>query len=99
MRGSLHSGFASGRDDGRWWWGFWDFGDGGEVSVDWAEGEVLDDGLGVSGGFLVFGEVGGGDLEAVEEHACSFWVDVELSEAAEDVVEGMTTALVLIWFG
>ena len=36
----------------------------------------------------MFGEVGGGDLEAVEEHAGTFEVDVGEGEAAEDVVEG-----------
>jgi hypothetical protein len=51
VRWVLRCGFGDARCDS----GFWDFGDGGEVSVDWAEGEVFDYGLGIDGGFLVFG--------------------------------------------
>ena len=68
--------------------GVWDFGDGGEVSKEWVGDDILDDGLGVGGGALVLAEVCGGDLEAIEEHAGPFKVDIELGEAAEDVVEG-----------
>ena len=39
-------------------------------------------------GFVSVGQVGAGDLQAVEENAGSFGVDVSGGDAAEDVVEG-----------
>jgi len=48
---------------------------------------VLDEGLG-SLGFVAVGEVGAGDLKAVEEDGGSFVVDVAGGDAGEDVVEG-----------
>ena len=64
-----------------------DFGDGGEVAQGLVGGDVFD---GFGGGLQVFeaGEVGAGDLEAVEEGAGSFGVDVAGGDAGEDVVEG-----------
>jgi hypothetical protein len=67
-----------------------DFGDGGEVSVAEVEGDLFDHGLGVGIGVggVAAGQVGGGDLEAVEQEAGAFGVEVAAGEAAEDVVEG-----------
>jgi len=36
----------------------------------------------------VLGEVGGGGLESVEEHACGFELDFAEGDAREDVVDG-----------
>ncbi|HEY4380312.1 MAG TPA: hypothetical protein VGN01_08195, partial [Acidobacteriaceae bacterium] len=76
------------QDDGLWGSGFsgrgfgWGclfgryFGDGGQVSEEGVGDDFLDERVGLSGGgFLWLGEVGGGDLEAVEEHACALEVD------------------------
>jgi hypothetical protein len=64
-----------------------DFGDGGEVAQGLVGGDVFD---GFGGGLQVFeaGQVGTGDLEAVEESAGALGVDVAGGDAAEDVVEG-----------
>jgi hypothetical protein len=64
-----------------------DFFNGGEVAEGVVVGDVFDEG----GGWLEFvaaGEVGTGDLQAVEEDAGSLVVDVAGGDAAEDVVEG-----------
>ncbi|HEX3569922.1 MAG TPA: hypothetical protein VHU44_03785 [Acidobacteriaceae bacterium] len=45
------------------------------------------DGVGCGLEFVAAGEVGAGDLEAVEEDGGSFGVDVSGGDAAEDVVE------------
>ncbi|HEY4381710.1 MAG TPA: hypothetical protein VGN01_15280, partial [Acidobacteriaceae bacterium] len=76
------------QDDGLWGSGFsgrgfgWGclfggyFGDRSEVSEEGVGDDFLDERVGLSGGgFLWLGEVGGGDLEAVEEHACALEVD------------------------
>jgi len=64
-----------------------DFFDGGEVAELVVGGEVFD---GVGGGllFVAGGEVGAGDLKAVQEDGGSFGVEVSGGEAGEDVVEG-----------
>ena len=50
-------------------------------------GDLLDGGFGELG-FVAVGEVGAGDLKAVEEDAGALVVDVSGGDAAEDVVEG-----------
>jgi hypothetical protein len=68
------------------------FSDGCEVAEEGISDYVFDEGFGVGGGvaegLLVLGEVGGGDLEAVEEHAGGFEIDVAKGDAGEDVVDG-----------
>jgi hypothetical protein len=44
--------------------------------------------IGVLLGVLVVFEVGGGDLEGVEEESGAAWVDVVLGEAGDDLAEG-----------
>ncbi len=70
-----------------------EFLDGGEVAEVDMVADVFDEGFGGDRGvdrgwFWVFGEVGGGDLESVEEEAGAFGVDVVPGDAGEDVVEG-----------
>jgi len=67
--------------------GFWDLLDGGEVADERLGGDGFD---GLGGGLLLLaeGEVGTGDLEAVEHRAGELAVDVSSGEAAEDVEEG-----------
>jgi hypothetical protein len=64
-----------------------DFGDGGEVAEGVVFGDFFD-GLGCGWIFLLAGEVGGGDLEAVEEDAGALVVEVAGGDAAEDVEDG-----------
>ena len=64
-----------------------DFFDRGEVSEALVGGDVFED-LGWWLGFLEAGEVGAGDLQAVEEDGGAFGVEIAGGDAAEDVVEG-----------
>ncbi len=72
--------------------GVGEFFDGGQVSEEWVGDDVFDERLRVGCGrperFLVLAEVGGGDLESVEEHACGFQLDFAEGDAGEDVVDG-----------
>jgi hypothetical protein len=45
-------------------------------------------GADVGFGFGLFGEVGGGDLQAIEHQASAFWVELVGGEAGEDEAEG-----------
>ena len=69
-----------------------DFFDGGEVSEEGIGDYVFDErfrvGCGVAESFLVLGQVGGGDLESVEKHACGFEFEFAEGDAREDVVDG-----------
>ena len=87
---------GSGGDDGSWCGfgggcgfgiGFWDLLDGGEVADERLGGDGFD---GLGGGLLLLaeGEVGAGDLEAVEEDGGSLVVEVAGGDAGEDVVQG-----------
>jgi hypothetical protein len=60
----------------------------GEVSEVDVVGDFVDLGLLFGGLGGVAGEVGGGDLKAVEQDAAAFVVDVSAGEAAEDFEEG-----------
>ena len=60
----------------------------GEGAEDGVEGELVDDESGGRGGEPGVREVGGGDLETVEEEAGAFGVDVVGGEAAEDLADG-----------
>ena len=51
-------------------------------------GDFFDLGLGFDFGLVVAWEVGGGDLEAVEDDAAAFVFNVAAGEAGEDFVEG-----------
>jgi hypothetical protein len=64
-----------------------DFGDGGEVTELVVVGNFFD--LGQLFGFgLGVAEVGGGDLQAVEDDAASLVLDVSTGEAGQDFEEG-----------
>ena len=95
--------------------GFVEVGDGSERAEVGVEGDLFDDlglfGFGAFAG-LGFGEVEAGDLEAVEEQACSAGVDLVGGDALEDLadggldggavfgegeIEGGTAVLVLVW--
>ena len=65
-----------------------DFDDGGEVSEVVVGGDFFDLRLLFGVELGVAGEVGGGDLEAVEEDAAALVIDISAGEAAEDFVEG-----------
>ncbi len=108
--------------------GWEDLGDGGEEAVDGVEGDLFD-GVGFSWGWgwfgggvaarvwlglWFFGKGGVGDLEAVEEQAGAFGVDVVVGDALEDFadgvqdggavfeereVEGGAAAATLLWLG
>ena len=67
---------------------FGDFGDGSEISEVIVGGDFFD--LRRLFGFelWVAREVGGGDLEAIEEDAAALVLDVSAGDAAEDFVEG-----------
>lgn len=64
-----------------------DFGDGGEVPEFVVVGDFFDLGRLFDFGLAVAREVGGGDLEAVEEDAASLELDVTAGEAGEDFEE------------
>ncbi len=92
------------RDGAFVFFGFADFGAGGEDAEGGVDGDLFD---GLAGGFgfvggsgwvsgsgcglgigLGFGEVEAGDLEAVEEEAGAAWVDVVGGDALEDLADG-----------
>ena len=64
----------------------------GEEALFWVGGDFFDGLCGifscVAGGFGLAGEVGAGDLEAVEEEAGTARVDLVASDAAEDFSDG-----------
>ena len=78
--------------------GFADFGAGGEDAEGGVDGDLFDGlvfGFGFVGGSgfglgsgLGFGEVEAGDLEAVEEETGAAWVDVVGGDALEDLADG-----------
>ena len=73
--------------------GFGNLGAWGDGAVDGVEGDLFDGlrgvvGVGVSACGWGFGEVGAGDLEAVEEEAGAAGVDVVGGDAAEDLADG-----------
>jgi len=51
-------------------------------------GDVLDEGLLLGGVFFLFGEVGAGDLESVEEESSAFGVECFEGDALEDLTDG-----------
>ncbi len=72
-----------------------ELGYGGYGAVGCVFGDFLD-GQGFRGGF---GEVDAGDLEAVEEEAGAFGVDVVGGEAAEDFADGELDGGAVFWLG
>ena len=65
-----------------------EFGDWSQRAVGWVLGDFFDGGLGFGFG-VGFGEVLAGDLEAVEQEAGSFGVEIVGGQALEDFADGV----------
>jgi hypothetical protein len=84
--------FEEGLDDALVF-GFAEFGAGGERAVDGVGDDLFDQigfgfAAGLAGGRGFAGEVEAGDLEAVEEQAGTFGVDLVAGDALEDLADG-----------